>query len=1248
MQYADLSGPQTAQLARQLGYPNTPTYPRDSVKRYLQRFITNHYTNQRASIRYIVQGLERHGNEYSGEFHFTMATQSILSAVTLPNLRNALKNVFDAIVEYVVTVKRLKARDKIQVLLTDGEYYLSIPFTKTSYLNFGNLVLRMIIDALQSMETLEFASAVIQVKYGRLRAGGAYFEKSMSFEEFVTKKKAITKVITYEDRNDCFYQCLAMGLDDRKRMTQKQRETAADSLRDSMDLHVLGEAVPLVDIPKVETLLGVNIYVIQYLSLSFIYTSPGIYDKNVFMLFNIPEGYALGHFHLVAASKVGSLWNKRKFCFECMEGYQDVRHRCIKQCIGCKTVECVGLQHNRDEFTLRCETCNTFLFDHTCRALHKCGTQRVCKQCHVTYTVGKKVEPHLCGLRVCSNCGGHVDTTALHECFMQELKPEDISEPSEKYIFYDYESYLEGSEHKTAGIVAMLYDNAKPFRFETDTEFMTWIMSYPEHTCIAHNGGRYDMHYIKKNMLERGIKSSDISNGNTLFYSYVKAFKVRFIDSYRFIPIGLRMFPKTFGIRELTKGYFPYRFFTKDNLHYQGRMPDKSWFDFDSMKEGERALALEWYDVHQYDTVNLYEMCMEYCESDVALLREGCIRFRKLFMDITQGEIDPFRTITIASTCMNIYRRFYLPSKTIGVLDNRETDMLREAWLRYAISENDDCAVFDMLVADQQVDAYSSESNTVYLYGNCIDTGCPKCYNAFTLHPVKFKKCHELNWEYREKIRHLEGLSYTVEHIKQCVWTSQTEYDVRIKTYCEILMRSNDSIGRTTLSMRDAFFGGRTEPLKLYYACNSDECIRYVDYTSLYPTIQYGEYRGLTRATYDEHTYLAYPVGHPVRITENFESLDTYFGFACVTIQPPEVLYHPVLPEKKNGKLVFDLCLKTGTWTTVELMKAIQMGYTVLEIHEVLHFPQSTQSLFKDYVRKFLKIKQQAAGWNKLGCVTDQEKFDYCQDYLYAQGIDLDMSAIGDYNPGLYFIAKLCLNSLWGKFGQRDQFSETIDTFDWETFEKYTHNDQNDVTGIIFHNNMARTITYKKKQAFSTIPKSTNIAVAAFTTAYARLRLYEALEILGERVLYTDTDSIIFVDSKRSPVDLVCGPFLGDLTDELDGDTITEFVSTGPKSYAYKTVSGKTEVKVKGFTLNHDALVKLNFKTLCNMVCNDPTERISTPCLQFIIAPDHTITTKSKSKSTKEFGLTFDKRQIDWGAKTPDCLDTRPFKKNKQ
>lgn len=42
------------------------------------------------------------------------------------------------------------------------------------------------------------------------------------------------------------------------------------------------------------------------------------------------------------------------------------------------------------------------------------------------------------------------------------------------------------------------------------------------------------------------------------------------------------------------------------------------------------------------------------------------------------------------------------------------------------------------------------------------------------------------------------------------------------------------------------------------------------------------------------------------------------------------------------------------------------------------------------------------------------------------------------------------------------------------------------------------------------VQTNVNIFVACFTTSYARLELYNALDILQQRVLYFDTDSIIY------------------------------------------------------------------------------------------------------------------------------------------
>ena len=107
----------------------------------------------------------------------------------------------------------------------------------------------------------------------------------------------------------------------------------------------------------------------------------------------------------------------------------------------------------------------------------------------------------------------------------------------------------------------------------------------------------------------------------------------------------------------------------------------------------------------------------------------------------------------------------------------------------------------------------------------------------------------------------------------------------------------------------------------------------------------------------------------------------------------------------------------------------------------------------------------------------------------------------------------------------------------------------------------------------------TNIFVAAFTTCHARLKLYESLDTLQKQVLYYDTDSVVYKWRPGQPC-IAIGDFLGDMTDELDGDVITESVSGGAKNYGYKTRAGKVVCKVRGLTLNVRGSAILNFETM--------------------------------------------------------------------
>lgn len=78
----------------------------------------------------------------------------------------------------------------------------------------------------------------------------------------------------------------------------------------------------------------------------------------------------------------------------------------------------------------------------------------------------------------------------------------------------------------------------------------------------------------------------------------------------------------------------------------------------------------------------------------------------------------------------------------------------------------------------------------------------------------------------------------------------------------------------------------------------------------------------------------------------------------------------------------------------------------------------------------------------------------------------------------------------------------------------------------------------------------------------ASLQLFEILSKLKEKVLYYDTDSVIYISKIGVDESIQLDDYLGMLTNELDfSKWITKFCSTGPKCYAYQT--NKEEAKDK-------------------------------------------------------------------------------------
>ena len=203
-----------------------------------------------------------------------------------------------------------------------------------------------------------------------------------------------------------------------------------------------------------------------------------------------------------------------------------------------------------------------------------------------------------------------------------------------------------------------------------------------------------------------------------------------------------------------------------------------------------------------------------------------------------------------------------------------------------------------------------------------------------------------------------------------------------------------------------------------------------------------------------------------------------------------------------------------------------------------------------------------------------------------------------------------------GKFAQRSNLTKTETVHEPKRFFELLYSDEFEVSDARIVNDNTVEVQYKCFDEFVQQNNKVNVVIAAFTTAYARLKLYDLLDLLQERVLYYDTDSVIYLHKPDKP-NPPLGNYLGDLTDELNGDYITSFVSGGPKNYAYRTKKGKTETKIRGITLDYAATGKLNHdvvRALVHLYTNCDTDAKVTVDMPFKITRDK----KEKNIVTKK------------------------------
>jgi G:T-mismatch repair DNA endonuclease (very short patch repair protein) len=673
------------------------------------------------------------------------------------------------------------------------------------------------------------------------------------------------------------------------------------------------------------------------------------------------------------------------------------------------------------------------------------------------------------------------------------------------------------------------------FVFYTNKEFCDWLFDnqHKDYTAIAHNLQGYDgiflMKYIKETTCNVTKNFEILMNGTKILT--LKYRDVRLVDSFSFIPMSLEKFPKTFGLTELKKGYFPHDFNLPENQTYKGIIPDKEKYGYKFFSNAKLNDFEIWYAKKSKELFDFKDELESYCLSDVKLLKDGCLTFRKIILDISGG-IDPFmECITLASLCHLIFRKSHMLPKSIGIIPilgfnaEQTSSNVCIQWLKY-ISWSQNIYIRharnggEVKLGKYRVDGYSETITDnklykiIYEFHGCYFHGCKICFTDSTWNQTK--QC--LNSSiYQKHLHRIESIKkdfpdYKLIEIWECEFREQIKNSKNLQYFLKTECNISDPI-----DPRNCLFGGRTNSLKLYHKAIDGEKIKYVDFRSLYP---------------DRQKYGIYPIGQPEIITENFLELNNYFGLIKCKILPPKGLYLPVLPCRIDKKLFFTLCYKCATekiddcnhtdlerclegeWVSLEVMEALNQGYKILHVYEIWHYKETSQynpitkqgGLFTTYVDTFMKYKEEASGWPD-NVTTNEEKKRHVQNFYNLEGIHLNEENI-KYNPGIRSVMKLILNSLWGKFGM--QTNKTQVKFinklsEWyQMIESSEYNIQDinlEIPGIL-------TVYYNcNKKCFDggSTNNNINVVIASFVTAHARLKLLSVMQKLGKRTLYHDT-----------------------------------------------------------------------------------------------------------------------------------------------
>ena len=114
------------------------------------------------------------------------------------------------------------------------------------------------------------------------------------------------------------------------------------------------------------------------------------------------------------------------------------------------------------------------------------------------------------------------------------------------------------------------------------------------------------------------------------------------------------------------------------------------------MSKRERHEFLAWHQEIQNrnDVFDFRKEIIEYCQSDVHVLRRCCLKFKELMQETC--DLDPLlQCVTIASACNQVFRQQFLQEETIGLIPPQRYQPAR----KYSVLALNGCRGFTIRLA---------------------------------------------------------------------------------------------------------------------------------------------------------------------------------------------------------------------------------------------------------------------------------------------------------------------------------------------------------------------------------------------------------------------------------------------------------------------------------------------------------------------------------------------------------------------